>query len=109
MPVQRAAPGVEHGEEAALHPPVVFLEKPERLGGGGEQHVAGDPVVELEELVDLLGHGEHDVEMRAVRQPFTDLFRPFGLAGSEAVRAVAVAAGAGVPFLVVAVLGTGRG
>lgn len=70
----------------------------------GKEQVGGDPVVHLEELVELLGHGEDDVEMRAIGQAFAELLGPFGLAWSEAVRAMAIAAGAGVPILVVAVL-----
>ena len=104
MPVERAAPGVEHREEPGLDLPVVLLEELESLRGGGKEQVGGDPVVHFEELVELLGHGKDDVEMGAIGQAFAELLGPFGLAWSEAVRAMAVTAGAGEPVLVVAVL-----
>ena len=90
--------------EAAVDPPVVLLERFECLRRRGEEQVGGDAVVELEELVQFLRHGEDDVEMRAVRQPLADLPGPLRLPRPEAVGAVAVAAGAGEPIGVAAIL-----
>ena len=104
MPVERPAPGVEHCQEPALHAPVVFLEELERLGGGPEQFVRRDLIVRFEEFVQLLGDGEHHMEMRAVGQPRAHLLRPFRLPRTQAVRAMAVAARTGKPFLMTATL-----
>jgi len=51
-----------------------------------------------EELVELLRHGENDMEVRAIRQPLADLFGPLCLAWAEAVRAMAIAAGTRIPL-----------
>ena len=98
MPVERAAPGMEHREEPAFHPPVVLLEQLEGFGRAGEQLGRSDLIVQLEKSVQFLRHGEHHMEMRTVRQPLADLLRPFRLPRPQTVRAVAVATGAGIPF-----------
>jgi hypothetical protein len=95
---------VEHGEESTLDLPVVLLEELEDLRRRSKEQVGGDLIVHLEELLKLLGDGEDDVEMRAIGQALAEPLGPFGLARSEAVGAMAVPAGAGVPILVVAVL-----
>lgn len=104
MPIQGAAPGVEHPEEAAVDLPVVLLEGLEGLGRRGEEQVGGDAVVEFEEVVQLLRHGEDDMEVRAIRKPLADLFGPLRLPRPEAVGAMAVAAGAGEPVGMAAIL-----
>jgi hypothetical protein len=80
------------------------LEKFECFGCGFEQHVCGDPIVCLEEIMEFFRNRKNDVEMRAIRQTLTDLLCPLRLSRSKAVRAVAVAAGAGIPFRVLATL-----
>ena len=72
MPVKSTAPSVEHCQKTALHAPVVFLEKFERLSRGFEQHVCCDPVVRLEEIMKFVRNRKNDVEMRAIRQALTD-------------------------------------
>ena len=94
---------MEHAEEATVHFPVVALEGFERLSNGGKQQVSGQPVVAGEELVESFGNREDDMEMGAIRQALADLFRPLRLARPEAGGAMAVAAGAGIPFGAVAV------
>ena len=106
VPVERAAPGVEHSQKPALHPPVVRLEELERLRSRPEQRVGREPVVRLEKSVQLLRHREHHMEMGTVRQPLADLLRPFRLPRSKAVRTVPVAARTGIPLLMPAVLAT---
>ena len=98
MPVEGAAPSVEHSEKASIHLPVVALEGLERFGDGGKQQVACDTIIMGEELVELLRHGENNMEVRAIRQPLADLFGPLCLAWAEAVRAMAIAAGTRIPL-----------
>ena len=100
VPVQRAAPGMLHGQESARHAPVVLLEIGQRLRRGGEEHIRGDAVIGLRKAVELLRHGENDMEMRAIGQAPADLFRPLGLPRAQAHRAMPVPAGTGIPFVV---------
>ena len=107
MPIERPAPSVKHGEETSVHPPIVLLEKLQGFRRSAEQLRGKDVVVEFEYLMQLLGHGEDHMEMRAIRQTIAHLLRPFRLAGTEAIGAMAVATGAGIPFGVMARLALG--
>ncbi len=104
MPVQRTAPGMQHRKIPAIDPPIVLLKLLERLRSRREQRLAGDPVVEREELVQRLRDGEYDVEVRTIRQTLTDLLRPLHLTGTETVRAVTITARTRIPLLAVTVL-----
>ena len=92
VPVERPPPGVEDRQESALDTPVVFLEEFECLGCGPEEHIGCDPVVRLEKIMKLSRNGKDHVKMRAVRQALADLLRPFRLAWTQAIRAMAVTA-----------------
>lgn len=104
MPGEVAAPGVQDRQEATIHFPVVLLEELEGLRRGRKEQVGGHPVIVPEKLPELFGHSKDDVEMWAVRQPLADLVRPLGLTGTQTVRAMAVAAGAGIPLAMTAIL-----
>ena len=107
MPIERPAPSVKHGEETSVHPPIVLLKKLQGFRRSAEQLRGKDVIVELEDLMQLLGHGEHHMEMRAIRQTIAHLLRPFRLAGTEAIGAMPIATGAGIPFGVMAGLALG--
>lgn len=107
MPVEGTAPGVKHGQKAALHAPVVFLEQFESLRRPAEQLRRENLVVELEHFMKLLRHCEHHVEMRTIRQSPANLLRPLRLPRPEAVRAVTVPTRTGIPFPVPAVAAAG--
>ena len=102
MPIERTAPGVENREKTTIHPPVVLLEKFQSFRRSAEQFRGKDVIVEFEDLMQLLGDGEHHMEMRAIRQTIAHLLRPLRLAGTKAIGAMAVATGTGIPFRVIA-------
>ena len=107
MPVQHAAPGVQHRQKRAVHPPVVSLEEFDGLSRSGEKQGCHYPIVQLEDQVHLRRQREHHVEMRAVRQPRAHLRRPPGLPRPQAVGAVAVATRTRIDFQVAAITAAG--
>lgn len=103
MPVQGTSPGMKHAEEATFTFPVLTLKGFEGLGGRVEEKLRGEAVVVFEELPHFPGQGKDDMEVWAVREAFADLLGPLGLPRSEAGRTMAVSAGTGIPFAVMAV------
>ncbi len=92
MPVESAAPGVQHREESAVHFPVVALKLLQRSRGCVGQSVSHFAVVHREQIVKLFGNGEDNMEMRAIRQSLTDLRGPLRLPRPQTGRAMAVSA-----------------
>ncbi len=107
MAVHPAAPRVIDPEESTLHSPVVGLELLQGIGRRRKEQIHRSFVVQRKEGAGLIRHGEHGVEMRAIREAFTNLFRPLRLAGSEAIGAMPIPTGTRIPLQVVALIAFG--
>jgi hypothetical protein len=93
MVPKRLSPGVQHAEEANLGAQMFWIGGylAQRLRGRLEQDVVDHGLVLKGDDLDLLGHGEHDVEVGYVEQFRLTVLKPFGSCEALTFRAAVVA------------------
>ena len=108
MTVETTAPGMIHPEGSALNSPVIVQELFQGLIRRVKQEVDSDFIVKLKELARLLRDRKHGIKMRAIRESLAHVLRPLRLAGTQATRAMTVAARTGIPIQITARLALHR-
>ena len=86
-------PGMQHRGEAQVGFEVVPAELQQGGAGAGEQEGVEPGLVVLEERVQVVREGEHDMEVRDGQQVLGLLLQPLGALQPLAARTVPVAAG----------------
>ena len=95
MQVEHLVPGVQDRGEAhlGLQTLIVPGKLQESLGDAGKEEIEDESRVVQSQRVELVGQGDHQVEVVGGQEPFQALGQPLGLLEALALGTVAVAAG----------------